>query len=761
MVFKKKMFRWFREAPLLIAVLALGALLLLSGPALKAQETEEAAPQTPAVRILEVKADNIASLRTPSTLEQADAISLGVSRETLQADNAAATALTSWVRDGGVVFVYTDAAQLFGYETIAARPGSNRAAGQLFGRATAALPFGAHPLLWSGVPPKRGGGEDAEELDDFPEFEDVPELPALGIQKVFYQLAEGDHLVISHPAGVPLLRVSDPAVQGAQPLYSAAIAPFGNGWAVFTPRLVEEHRADGALFLQNLVRLASSRKGKASEGVATPNRNPGRSPADEALVSLPVPFIEKAADAARNETGYSALLPEWQSITADAILSAFTDPQAAAQTGSTFRLMLTAREMAGFGAALSEVARTEEADDTRFRALAFALRARVELQRGELTEARPWLELANETAPEAAEVLLWRGVWNAGSAQNVLLASPARGQLLAAAYDLWERALDAPQLIPSAQRQDEPPADNEQDDGSEFIEGNTVSGIPPQVIANWMAAARRIGELALVEPPLVRPIGREGRVVVLRHFPDDPTLRTAVPTGALLARADNTLGWGVEVEEILIFPDDEYYQEYSRAARIGSHQIAFSPLSDRGNVVGDRILMVSQMTVPVILDPGPPVRFGQMGSAVPAIIGRLHSQVLLNALTEDGGVVPAWMQLGLMSISNIAVASTLGNNEPVPEALAQTALAGGLLSPEEFQNINLGADEAGLVEAQARRLMLFFYAEFGPGAVVETLQRIGSGQTIEEALDVTTGLSEEEFFQNWYETEFSNRPVMR
>lgn len=746
-----KLNRWYRNLPLLAAVLMLSVSFLFSPPAAKAQEEvgDVPAPQAPSVRILEVNAENIASLRTPSTLEQADAISLGISREQLEADSAASVALASWVRDGGVVFVYTDAAQLFGYETRAARAGSNQAAGQLFGRAKAALPFGAHPLLWSGAPSERNKGND--ELDNLPEPDDAPELPALGVQTVFYRLAEGDHLVVSHPAGIPLLRVSDPALTGAEPLYSAAIAPFGSGWAVFTPRVVEENRADGAAFLRNLVRLASSRKAQGK----TPPSNTGV--ATDVLVSLPVSFIEKAAEAASEDEGYAALIPEWKAATSELVPAAFTNPEENAQNDGTLRLMLTPREMQGFGAALAETTRTEESDASRFQALAFVLRARVELQRGELDGAHNWLELATEIAPEAAEVLLWQGVWSAGAAQNVLLDSPTRGQLLSAAVNAWDGALDAAELVPNAQKQDDPLID-EQDGDSDFIEGNTVSGIPPSVIQSWIAAATRIGELALVEPPLVTPIGGEGRVVVLRHFPDDPTLRTALPTGALLAQADNILGWGVEVEEILIFPDDEYYQEYSRAARIGSRQVAFSPLSDRGNVVDDRILMVSQITVPVILDPGPPIRFGQMGAAVPAIIGRLHSQVLLNALTEDGGTVPEWMQLGLMSISNIVVASSLGNNEPVPEALAQSAVVGGLLSPEEFHNINLGADEAGLVEAQARRLMLFFYEAFGPGAVVETLQRIGSGQDIEEALDVTTGMNEGEFFQAWYEAEFNNRP---
>src|SRR5947209_5584178 len=67
---------------------------------------------------------------------------------------------------GGAVFLHTDAAQIFGYRTVPARRTTNRLAGQTFGRARAALPFGAHPLLWGAVGGRggtaRGGRQPVE-----------------------------------------------------------------------------------------------------------------------------------------------------------------------------------------------------------------------------------------------------------------------------------------------------------------------------------------------------------------------------------------------------------------------------------------------------------------------------------------------------------------------------------------------------------------------------------------------------------------------
>lgn len=691
-----------------------------------------AAPANPGVaaQILEVSGTNLTALQGLGVQNRAHAVSLGASLAELQANGAAATALAGWVRDGGVVLLHTDAAQLFGFQTVVARVGNPRSAGQLYGRAKAALPFGAHPLLWSGAP-AQGAAPNALPADGVT----LQNLPTLGVQTVYYQLDQGDHLVVSHPAGTPLLRVTDLAAVSEQPLYAAAIAPFGSGWAIVVPRLVEQQRADGAAFIQNLMSFITGLKAAPTTVANTA----------EKFVALPSTLIESAAQVAQGDAGYAALLPEWNKAIAQPAPAVFSNPEELAQTETVQRVMLNATEANAAVTALSSAA--QGGDATRFRILALILSARLEMLRGDLAAARTALEAANEISSNVAELLLWQGVWGVASSQNIQLDSPTRGRLLAAAVTNWNAVNAAPSLAI---------AGNTQAAGAA-----TISGVTPAQLQNWISAATRAGELALVEPPLVTPIGGPNKIILLRHFPEDPTLRMALPAGALLARADNLLGWGVDTEEILIFPNDQYYAAYSQAVRIGSRQVAFSPLADRGNAIGERILMVSQITVPVLLDPGPPPRFAQLGAAVPATIGRLHAQVLVNALAQDGGHVPEWMQLGLMSIANIAVSDLSVDNQALPEALTQRAVTNTLLSPEQFRGVNIGTDREGAVEAQARRLMIFFYEAFGPGAVVETLQRIGSGQDVNEALMATTELDENAFFQAWYQAEFGNRvPIL-
>ncbi len=49
-----------------------------------------------------------------------------------------------------------------------------------------------------------------------------------------------------------------------------------------------------------------------------------------------------------------------------------------------------------------------------------------------------------------------------------------------------------------------------------------------------------------------------------------------------------------------------------------------------------------------------------------------------------------------------------------------------------------------LEDEDSTKMMRFFYARFGAGAVVETLQRLGAGQSADEALTATTGLTQQE-----------------
>ena len=151
----------------------------------------------------------------------------------MNADPKATLELKQWVARGGVLRVSSDVATLFGFSVVKPRERTFALAGQRFGRAREALPFGASPLLWT---MELHGSRS--QSDGFP-----------GVREVFYHLPSKDDVLLSDvgPEGVPLLRVEDCET----PTYAAAMRHYGRGWVVFTPRSIEP-RADGAAFERNI-----------------------------------------------------------------------------------------------------------------------------------------------------------------------------------------------------------------------------------------------------------------------------------------------------------------------------------------------------------------------------------------------------------------------------------------------------------------------------------------------------------------------------
>ena len=154
---------------------------------------------------------------------------------------------------------------------------------------------------------------------------------------------------------------------------------------------------------------------------------------------------------------------------------------------------------------------------------------------------------------------------------------------------------------------------------------------------------------------------------------------------------------------------------------------------------------------------------------MPPELGRLHGHVLINALTRGGTPVPLWLQWGIAVLSasemlkanNCPEGHELFIEKTAPQAAAIVARYGAL-NPRTWQQTAQGlqndaypVERVNLLEAQAQRMVRFFYAQFGSGAVVETLQRLGSGQSVDEALFATTGLSEAQFFAAWMAAEKS------
>lgn len=730
-------------------------------------------------RILDIDAAHLGQLATLATRGDVNAISLSAALARLRADPAAQGALAQWVRDGGVVFLHTDAAQFFGYHTVRARTTTNAVAGQLFGRARAALPFGAHPLLWGALGNDRAGGNGGDNAGQGGE--------SLGVHTVFYEMREGDHLVLDHPAGVPLLRVTDLAQPEQQPLYAAAIAPYGRGWAVFTPAVVETHRGDGAAFLQNLKRLiaASARASRTTPGDADPAASqpgafsPGGMMPGNTLTSLPATLIERSgaafSHAGAAQLDFGALAQQFK-IALDTSLAspgapdtlspdvAGGVPPVAPALGvapdpklKAPRLMLTQRE-AQLTVDLLGAARANAALRPHAQALIALLCARLELQRNDLSKADAWLQQVESLRPDTAEPLLWRGIIAAGQAEDITLSSPQRASLLGVAATSWQKALGAGPLVRIAATPRVPGAVSVAQNSAALSGATDISGVPRALIQSWGAASSFAANMMSVEPPLTQLFGTLESGLVLRNFPNDPTLRLAGPAAALVARSGSILGWHAAAEELLIFPTPQYYAAYRRAA--GTPQSVPNPTGSYGDISGSRILMMAQPSLPIILPParpGLPPRVTQLGSSVAPIISQLHAYVLINSLAEGGTPVPDWMQLGIVGLTGLKV-SGAGAGVNSLALLRPYAAAGQLLNAQQFQGVSqrTGGNGyiSGLAEAQGATMMDYFYARFGAGNVVETLQRLGAGQSVDDALNATAGMNEQQFFESWYNAMF-------
>ncbi len=738
-----------------------------------------------AARMVQVEDESLANL--PALLLRGGgpaAISLGASEEALDANPAARAALLGWVRGGGTVFLHTGAARAFGFVTVSARLGNNQQAGQLFGRARAALPFGAHPLLWDdGKTGRTARGADPTQL------------PGVGV--VFYQLREGDDLVVSHPAGTALLEVSDLAGAAPNSLYAVAMAPFGRGFAVFTPDFIDQTRGDGALFTRNLLNLLSP-SGRAQNSAL----------AGAKLVGIDASAIENAAvapaalqNALFQAANFQNAPPALPAFGTGATLPNLNGNVPPAQVNANQNLPENADNMAldagaaagvgiGAGAAGAEeelgetqviLSRAEASSYAKILALGDAraavvvnlLRARLFLLRGDEIGASRAVEASAGFAPEIAEVALWRGILLAGAAQEINQPSPARAQILNQAAQNFVRATGAPSIAagianfnapnPNAGPPMVPGAMNGAvQDGTVRNAGNamgvaTLAGIPVTVVRGWSVKMGQIAQVFALEPPQVQQYGVGSSTITVRAVAEDPALPLIVVGAQALATARD-FGWHGDRQEIVLFPTPQLYAQYRAAVGLTGPSVPL-PAGAVGDVVGQRILMLALPSAPALgRSPitGQVTLLGTNNSAAD-VLARLHSYVLLRAYDENARS-PVWLQLGLENLAKIAIS---GNTQVVTDnqILAQVAQAGGLLTPEQFGD-GFGDNRPNqimIAQAQAASLMAYFYRVHGAGAVTETVQRFGAGQSADEALQATTEADELSLFQNWRQAQFRPR----
>lgn len=659
--------------------------------------------------VLNVDATNLANL--PTLLNRAGAVSLGVYADDLDKSPTARDALLSYVARGGTVFLHTDAAQLFGYRTVAARETTNQLAGQLYGRARAAVPFGTVPLLLSNDVSTRG----------------VVRAP--GINRVFYSLRAGDDLVVDHPAGTPLLQVSDGSTN--RPLYAAAIAPYGAGFAVFTPDFVDQTRGDGAAFARNLLKLVGG-----ARYVGVP----------QSVIASGDNLLPALASALQNASGQSAPLPGFGAgvpVAREGTTNGVPVAQnGATNTGTTAGgamnpaqqgpvLLLTRAEASAFGAALQN-----EPQGRGATALAI-LRARVALLNGDADAARTQLALAERLTPQTNEIPFLRGLSGVAGAGFIGATTGDRvvsANLAANSFAAASRVNSVFSGVPGN------------------ANGTPVLGdLSPNQLGALGSQLNLFSRVLALEPPLSQVIGNGAAAVTVRYFEGDASLPFIATAINALTRND-AFRSVLDGQEILLFPTPALYQNYRAAAGVRQQNVPLAA-AGLGDVVDNRILMV---TIP----PGRPVSIGPNG--IPRVfplrptsanlLVRFEAYALLDYYVGDGnGRAPAWMALGLAKLADFTVNGDTVSGQ-YNEELRRYANLNALLSPAQF-NAQIG-DSSLLAQAQATQLMRYFYAQFGAGRVAETLQRLGAGQSTDDALLATTGLNEAQLFQAWSDAQF-------
>ena len=692
-------------------------------------------PDARLASVLSVDSTNLAAL--PNLLGRAGAVSLGVFADDLDKNSVARDALLGWVRGGGTVFLHTDAARIFGYRTVAAREGTARQAGQLYGRGRAAVPFGAMPLLW----------------DDGQNAVAGARLP--GINTVFYTLRAGDDLVVDHPAGTPLLEVTDLAAPNPtnRPLYAAAIAPFGAGWAVFTPDAIDTRRAEGAAFSRNLLKLVAGPNGSRYIGVSQAAIASGQGllqALSNALTggraaSLPALGADNVGDlpVAREGTLTGVPVATNGAATNGAAPNNLAPNGIIAPNGANVPLntsvaagpvlLLTRGEATAFGGALQN-------DPTVRGAAALAiLRARVALLNGDYRAADAQISLAERVAPAAGEIPFLRGITAVGNVgTSTGLTSLQRAQAANLAANSFAAASRARPFFAAIN-----PNGN-----AGAVEYGDVSGANLDALG---AQINRLSQILSLEPPLSRVVGNGASAITIRYFEGDTAL-PFVERGAAALANSNVFGWSVAGQEILLFPTPAIYANYRAAAGLSEQNVPL-PAAAVGDVIDGRILMVSIPPArPVTVLPNGQVRVLPLRATSAALLARFESYALVDAyLGVGGGRIPSWMALGLESLADLTV-----NGDTVSagfnDELTRFAVAGGLLAPNQFSG-QLG-DSSDLARAQATALMRYFYANFGAGRVAETIQRLGAGETVDEALTNTTGFNEINFFRAWRNAQF-------
>jgi len=537
--------------------------------------------------IPEISDANLPNLSLPAF----GAVSLRASLAGMNEAPAAASLLQQWVGRGNVVFLHTDAAGLFGMQTVEARAATADSGGLLVGQARAALPFGSHPLLLGA-----DGGNGRRGFDP-------TRLP--GIRTVFYSLRDGDALVGASGVATPLLRVDDAGGAENAPLYVGAIASVGAGWAIFCPDTLDSLRGDGGGFGRAIRSFIPDRRGARFIGLPSRVLGADASPAtvgaalqsrlsavslSDGSAALPGFGTAPAIDPAPVPTAIEPVLPLERSEAA-AILASLNGPDAAATTA--------------------------------------LLAARMQWQLGQTDGAVRALQIAAQDPNLAPQVAFWNGCFGAQGGADVALTSPAR----AGAFDLAARAFSSVGSANIPLGGPAPTLANGRTSGAD-TNGTSVYATPvsPLVCASWSRTLARLAAIEALAPPDAQSVGDLSASATVRFYPGD-TSAGVVASLVEAALRNGGLGPRAPHLEVSLFPSLQEYTGFRRA--LGAPA---SATFTGAEVVGNHVLLLS----------GANQTFGMMPEGADApMVARSLALANLSSSTDGARPLPAWIVDGV------------------------------------------------------------------------------------------------------------------
>ncbi|MCC7493667.1 MAG: hypothetical protein IT204_15030 [Fimbriimonadaceae bacterium] len=642
-----------------------------------------------------VPAGDLAALQR--ALGERSTAAIWTSLATAAVDRATLTRLQDWVERGGTLWVETDLARSFGFQTAAVTARERWVHGRR------AAPRGA----WAAL----GQVDDA-----------------------YGEVAVEGHLVTAHPNAVPLLQVHDPAVAYPARRYLAALLPWGRGQVVVRPRRFAAVRADGAAF-------------EASLRAALPAR------LDEAVVPLETLQIaqqrlQQAGAMLRTEPA------EAQKLLASVYL-AFRLWYADYLTGSgkldesTAVLGAVATELPDDPAVYLAVARLNDAAGRPNAAAVARQQASAlyqSLQRQPPTpDARqvrvPYPifatsinavgSLQQQPTREAvtaawARTAAWLGL--EAYRRNDLVLCEQWWQAAAGALPTWPVLLHQRGLL-AVSRGDllaQPARDRARfyQQAAALFQAAAATAPSPEYPASarevsqaWLRAATALATSAAADPPAAVV----GQGVVVRYHDQDrrlqvgPLLRSQLDAAEEAYRFTTAWGWFAEDLEVLLFEDATALTAALPRDQAGRQ--AFGQAA----TVGRRVFLVA--------DPLDLRRYlrHQIGHAA------------INALTEDGLPGPLWFEEGL--------ASAAQRNGAQMAIASSNFRRGNVLGIEQINNPAVFFDRQLTDHAfgQAQLMTQAFVNRFGVDALALLLQATGWGAGPEEAFRRITALGQQEF----------------